>query len=401
MTKEIKKYKYLIVGGGMAADQAVAGIRSIDKEGTIGIISSDTDEPYARPALSKKLWVDPDFHDEDIDFHTAQKYDAWIKLATKVTKVNPKKHTIETDNGEEFEYDKLLLATGSEAKTLKGENSERVIALRSKQDYLKIRKFSGKGKHVIVVGNGYIGSEIAAGLIQSDTKVSLVITGDRIFDKKFPIFLSEKYEEKYLKAGIKIYHNKKASSYELVGDEVKVQLNDGTVLQGAGLVLGIGAFTDYSLASEAGLKVDEHGVVVNEQLKTSVSDIWAAGDIISYPDQILGRQSAGHVRHAINSGLFVGKQMAGVTGTYNYTPVFYSWVFDINWEAFGQVNSSLKMYAETLGDDKYIVYYFDKQTLVGILSWNSDVNLEHLKEILKKRPTIEELDRVINLRAVE
>ncbi len=401
MTKENKKYNYLIVGGGMAADQAVAGIRSIDKGGTIGIISADIDEPYARPALSKKLWVDPDFHDEDIDFHTAQKYNAEITLATRVIKIIPEKHIVKTDKGEEYAYDKLLLATGSEAKALKGESSERVVALRSKQDYLKIRKFSGKGKHVIVVGNGYIGSEIAAGLIQSDTKVSLVITGDRIFDKKFPIFLSEKYEQKYLAAGIKIYHNSKASGYELVGDGVKVQLNDGTVLQGAGLVLGIGAFTDYSLASAAGLEVDEHGVVVDEQLKTTATDIWAAGDIISYPDQILSRQSAGHVRHAINSGLFVGKQMAGETGIYDYTPVFYSWVFDINWEAFGNVNSGLKMYAEKLGDEQYIVYYFDKNILAGVLSWSSDVNLGHLKGILKKQPTVEELNKVVKLEAVE
>ncbi|MFT8825050.1 MAG: NAD(P)/FAD-dependent oxidoreductase [Liquorilactobacillus mali] len=401
MAKETKKYNYLIVGGGMAADQAVAGIRSIDKEGTIGIISADTDEPYARPALSKKLWVDPDFHDEDIDFHTAQKYNAQISLATRVTKIEPENHAVETDKGEKYAYDKLLLATGSEAKALNGEKSDRVVALRSKQDYLKIRKFSGKGNHVIVVGNGYVGSEIAAGLIQSDTEVSLVITGDRIFDKKFPAFLSEKYEQKYLEAGMKIYHNSKASDYELTKNGVKVQLDDGTELEAAGLVLGIGAFTDYSLASEAGLKVDEHGVVVDEHLKTSAPDIWAAGDIISYPDQILGRQSAGHVRHAINSGLFVGKQMAGESGSYDYTPVFYSWVFDINWEAFGKVDSSLKMYAEKLGDEKYIVYYFDKDVLAGVLSWSSGVSLDHLKSILKKRPTVEELGKVVKIEAVE
>lgn len=102
MAKETKKYNYLIVGGGMAADQAVAGIRSIDKEGTIGVISADTDEPYARPALSKKLWVDPDFHDEDIDFHTAQKYNAQISLATRVTKIEPENHAVETDKGEKY-----------------------------------------------------------------------------------------------------------------------------------------------------------------------------------------------------------------------------------------------------------------------------------------------------------
>ncbi|KRM91978.1 NAD(P)/FAD-dependent oxidoreductase [Liquorilactobacillus cacaonum] len=401
MTQEMKKYNYLIIGGGMSADQAVAGIRSIDKKGSIAMISADVDEPYAKPALSKKLWVDSNFHDEDIDFHTAEKFDATIMLETTVTKIDIKNHIVETNTAEKIAYDKLLLATGSTARSLTGEKSDRVIALRTKQDYLKIRKFSGNNKHVIVVGNGYIGSEIAAGLIQSDTKVTFVITGKRIFDKKFPAFLSEKYEQRYLNAGMKIYHESKVTGYELIEKGVKVFLDNGDVLESDGLVLGIGADSNSSLASDAGIKVDEYGVVVDEHLQTSIPGIWAAGDIISYPDKILGQQSAGHVRHAIQSGLFVGKQLAGEVGTYDYTPVFYSWVFDINWEAVGKVDSKLKMYSEKLGDEKFVIYYFENDNLVGILSWSSEVNMDHFKEMLKKSPSINDLQKVLEIQKID
>ncbi|KRL33270.1 NAD(P)/FAD-dependent oxidoreductase [Liquorilactobacillus uvarum] len=403
MPEKTKHFNYLLIGGGMAADQAAAGIRSADSKGSLGIISADSDEPYARPALSKKLWVDPDFTEDDTNFHTKEKNNATLFLKTQVISIDSAEHLVTTNKDTQFSYDKLLLATGSTPQTLAGPESDLVVALRSKADYRKIRAFSDNHKHVIVVGNGYIGNEIAAGLIQNKVQVSLIVSGERLYDKKFPTYLSKKYQQKYLDAGVKIYSKKRAEKYEIEDTQVKVFLNDGTVLKGDGLVLGLGAKIELDLAEKTQLKTDKLGVVVDKYLKTSAPDIWAAGDIISYPDVILGRQNAGHVNHAVKSGYIAGQNMAGKEISYNHTPYFYSWVFDVSWEALGTVSSKLKMYAEKLQhSDGSIIYYFDDADILqGVLLWNARINLDHYRNILKKKPHLTELQQLLPLEKVD
>ncbi|KRL00485.1 NAD(P)/FAD-dependent oxidoreductase [Liquorilactobacillus capillatus] len=402
MSLKSKHFNYLLIGGGMAADQAAAGIRSIDASGSIGIISADSDAPYARPALSKKLWVDPDFTEDDTDLQTAEKNNTTLFLQTQVTQIKPKDHLVTTADNKQFSYDKLLLATGSSPQKLSGPASDLVVALRSKADYRRIRSFSQTHKHVIVVGNGYIGNEIAAGLIQNDVHVSLVISDHRLYEKKFPLFLSKAYQQRYLDAGVKIYPETRAVKYEVTDKHVKLFLENGTILKGDGLVLGLGAQANLDLAEKIPLSVDNYGVIVDEQLKTSVHDIWAAGDIISYPDAILGRQKAGHVNHAIKSGYTAGQSMAGAPKTYDHTPYFYSWVFDINWEALGHVSSSSTMYAEKMQhSDGSVIYYFDKDDyLQGVLLWNTKINLDHYRNILKKKPQLAVLQQIVPLQKV-
>ncbi|KRL05085.1 NAD(P)/FAD-dependent oxidoreductase [Liquorilactobacillus oeni] len=404
MTQENNHFNYLLIGGGMAADKAATGIRKTDSKGTIAIISADNDAPYARPALSKKLWVDEEFKEKDTDLKTAEKNNVKIFLSKKVTALDPTAHSVVTTNGEHFRYDKLLLATGSQAQRIPGPESDLVVALRSKADYRKIKALSGKQKHIIVVGSGYVGSEIAAGLIQNETKVSLIISGQKIYDERFPDYLSSQYQQKYLDEGINILVNKHAQKYEVDGQTVKLYFSDGQILEGDGLVLGIGANTDHSLGENAGLSSDKFGIIVDEHLHTSAPDIWAAGDIISYPDKILGRQSSAHVNHAVKSGLIAGRAMAGEEVVYDYTPSFYSWVFDISWDAIGHLSSKMQMYSEKLpgAAEKSIVYYFDDSGIIqGILSWNSKVNLNHLRNILKMKPTLSQLQQVLPLEKVE
>lgn len=397
----IQHFNYLLIGGGMASDQAAAGIRSVDAKGSIGILSADVDAPYARPALSKKLWVDDDFHDEDIDLQTAKKQQAQLFLKTIVTGIDPLAHQVKTANGQAFSYEKLLLATGAQARQLTGATSERVIALRSKADYLKIRAFSGQQQTVIVVGDGFIGSEIAAGLAQSNTQVIYVVAGQQVFERKLPTDLCQELEQKYRAAGVKFYYQKKAAGYQVEANRVELLLDDGTKLLGDGLVLGLGAEVNYQLAQQAGLLMDQNGVVVNQQLQTSATDVWAAGDIISYPDVILGQTKSEHVKHAIQSGYVAGQNMAGKVTDYTYTPYFYSWIFDISWEALGMLDTRLQMYQEKLTKGQLIYYFDDHQQLQGILSWNAAVDLDHLRNLFRQHPSLSTLKQVLPLKQIK
>ena len=129
-------FRYLIVGGGMVADAAARGIRELDTDGSIGILSEDVDRPYARPALSKKLWTDPDFSwDDKVDLHT-EETGAQFVLGTTVTAIDRAAKTVTTADGATHGYERLLLATGGKPRGLPGLSpSARVLDYRSASDY--------------------------------------------------------------------------------------------------------------------------------------------------------------------------------------------------------------------------------------------------------------------------
>ena len=166
-------YQYLIVGGGMAADSAARGIRDIDKKGSIAIISADVDAPYPRPALSKKLWTDPEFTWDQADLATVADTGAELRLGTEVLSIDRDAKTVLTTSGQVFGYQKLLLATGLTPSRI-DDDGDAVVYFRSARDYQKLRGLAQPGHRFVVVGGGYIGAELAAGLVQQGCEVSLV-----------------------------------------------------------------------------------------------------------------------------------------------------------------------------------------------------------------------------------
>lgn len=378
-------YDYVIVGGGMVAGNAVKGIREQDKEGKILVLSADNDVPYERPALTKKLWTDEDFTEDQISIGAEEESALTLKLETIVSSIDRENKKVHLEDGSKVGYKKLLLATGGEPTVIDGPKDEHVIAFREWSDYRKLRQFSGEDQHVLILGGGYIGSELAAALIQNQTKVTLIYPEETLGDKQFPDEIASEYEGAFREAGVKLLSGKRAESYSKQDDKLVVHLEDGTEVTGDTLVIGLGVSPRLSLAEESGLDVDE-GVLVNEYLQTSDDSIWAAGDIASYPDRILGRNRIEHVDHARNSGETAGKIMAGSNEPYDHTPYFYSVIFSISWEAIGTLDPSLTVRFDRRKDGK-IVFYLDDNQLVGVLVWNVEVDLDDVRDALKNPPS--------------
>ncbi len=138
-------YKYVWVGGGMVSGYAVKGIREKDKDGSILIVSKETDVPYERPSLTKKLWIDDEFTEEEIKIGAESYPNVSFKLATEVTKVTPKDKTIELEDKSIVSYQQLLLATGGEPKTIdEDEEASHVIVFRDWSDYRNYVNLVGK-----------------------------------------------------------------------------------------------------------------------------------------------------------------------------------------------------------------------------------------------------------------
>lgn len=367
----MQRHDYLIIGGGMVAANAVDGIREHDKTGSIAILGAEPDGPVTRPALSKKLWTDPDFTYDKIWMQPEQDDHTTLYTDTRVQSINRDEKTVMTASGEVHGYGKLLLATGGTPATLDDlPAGERVLYFRTVRDYDRLRELSGHQRHIVVVGGSYIGTEIAAALVQNDTQVTLVSPEEVLGSKMFPLSLASCFHQTYLDQGVTLLGGRSVDTGQVQGDQVILSLDDGSTLEADAVVFGLGVTPNVEIAEQAGLEVDG-GVVVNERLQTADEHIFAAGDVACYPDRILGRRRIEHVDHANQSGITVGHIMAGSRETYDHTPYFYSTVFDMAYKAVGTLDSSL----ETVEDwetpqEKGVVYYLEDGRVKGVLQLN-------------------------------
>lgn len=368
----MRTYDYLIVGGGMVADAAARGIRELDSEGTIGILSADVDPPYTRPALSKKLWTDPDFTWDQVPLGTEEATGAEIRLETRVTRIDREARTVSLGDGHELGYRRLLLATGSKPREIAAPEDDRVLFFRSADDYRRLRDLAENGGRAVVIGGGYIGAEIAAALVQNGVDTELLFPSEVLGEGTFPPELARRYEQLFRDGGVELRSNSRVEEVRTEGNRLHVVLEDGEERPADIVVLGLGAEPVTDLAEEAGLAVDD-GVLVDEHLVTSDDAIWAAGDVASYPDPILGRTRVEHVDNANEMGAAVGRSMAGERLPYTHTPYFYSAVFDVRWEAVGTLDPEKDTLVVDLDDDRTVVYYRDESGVpVGVLLWNVD-----------------------------
>jgi len=378
-------YEYVIVGGGMVAGYAVKGIRQEDTDGSILLVSKDADVPYERPALSKKLWLDDEFTEEDIRVGAEDYPNVSFKFNTTVNKIDRENKSIQLGDDSVVYYNKLLLATGGEPLTIDGADDNHVIVFRDWSDYRKLRQFSGNNRHVILIGGGYIGSEIAAALAQNNTQVTMVYLENTLGENQFPEEITAEYEGTFKKNGVELISGKKAESYQRDGEQLVVILDNGSQIKGDTIVIGLGVSPRIELAKASGLKLDGDGVEVDEYLQTSDSAIWSAGDIVYYPDKILGYQRIEHVDHARNSGEQVGRNMAGAHEAYTHTPYFYSNIFNISWQAIGTMDPTLPQIFDKR-ENGTIVYFLKDDQLVGVLVWNVNVDLDDVRNLLANPP---------------
>jgi len=381
-------YDYVIVGGGMAADAAARGIREVDPNGSIAVLSDDAEPPYERPPLSKDMWRDPDQHEPYLGTEAAA--GAQVRTSTRVSHIDRGGRTVGVDD-DLYGYRALLIATGGRPRELNLGPSPHVIYYRTIGDYHRARALAGR--EVVVVGGGYIGTEIAAGLAMAGTRVTLLTPDDEVGAGAYPPGLTRRIRGAFDDHGVTVRTRTRARWLDRssVGTLTVHAETDGVpVSLGAdGVVLGLGIEPNVELAQEAGLPV-ENGVVVDEFLRTPDPAVFAAGDVASYPDAILGRRRVEHVDQATVSGRAAGRNMAAaVTGAplepYTHTPFFYSDIFDLGYEAVGRLDARMDTFEDwTEPDETGVVYYLDRGALVGVLLWNVWDSTDAARDLLTR-----------------
>ncbi len=385
----MKKYQYIIIGGGMTGSAAVMGIRNNDPGGSIALFTEEKYSPYNRPPLTKGLWNGMQI--EDI-VRPIDKYHIDLYLEAPIIDLNPGEKVVLTAQGERYQYKKLLLATGGRPNRLR-DAPEGVIYYRTREDYHTVKALSESKSEFCVIGGGFIGSEIATALTKYGSQVTMIFPEIGISGLMFPddlsIFLNQFFQEK----GVNVISRNLVDSIEEKDDTYIVRyrsVDTGETSQKKfnSVIVGIGIKPNLDLAEKAGIEVD-NGIVVNDYLQTNQPDIFAAGDVAFFNHKGLKKQlRLEHEDNANQMGLAVGLNMSGEMEKYDHFPFFYSDLFDLGYEAIGEMNKEHEIYEDWIEPyKKGTVFYLKNEKIRGLIFWNLWGKIDQGRDIIRSGST--------------
>ena len=382
-------YRYLIIGGGMAADAAVRGVRELDPDGTIGLVGAEPDPPYSRPPLSKALWKGEPL--ESVWRNTAEAA-VELHLGRAAKALDLQARRVEDDRGGEYTFDKLLLATGGTPRRL-GFGGEEVVYFRTIQDYRRLRALAEPGSSFAVIGGGFIGSEIAAALTMQGCKVTMLFPDAGIGARLFPADLAGFLNGYYAEHGADPRPGESVTGVRKSGSRMVVETKSGTSLTVDAVVAGIGIIPNTALASAAGLRVED-GILVNQHLTTSHPDVFAAGDVARFQAPALGTTlRVEHEDNALTMGRAAGRAMAGDPAPYSHLPFFYSDLFELGYEAVGEMDPSGRVVADWKEPFREgVVYYLSGGRVRGALLWNTWGQVDAARALIAEPGPFEDRD---------
>jgi len=359
----------VIVGAGIAGVSAAAGMRAAGWDGEILLLGDEPELPYRRPPISKEI-VRGDKAADEIrikpqDWYTSQHIE--LLTGTRVAAIDVGSRRVLLDGGSAVTFDRLLLATGGTARTLGA--AEGVCTLRTMADVPRLRSRLVAGQHVIVVGAGLIGSEVAASARAVGCEVTLLETAALPLPRLLPPLLGHMYVGLHKSNGTALHTDVTVSSITDEAGETVVRAADGRSWSAPLVVVAVGMQPATELASTAGLHVAD-GIVVDACGQTSAPDIYAAGDVANMPNLVLGgRHRVEHWQSAQNHGTAVGKAMAGADSTFGEVPWCWSDQYGVNLQVTGWPSSSHDVRVRgSVDEHDFSAFFLDGDRLLGAVA---------------------------------
>ncbi|WP_402468471.1 NAD(P)/FAD-dependent oxidoreductase [Isoptericola aurantiacus] len=381
----------VVVGGGLAAARATETLRSQGYDGDLVVVTGEPETPYERPPLSKDYLrgqadrgdlrtLDPQWYvDHAVDLRTS----------TTATGLDVAGHSLTTAPGGSLQYSRLLLATGSRVRRLDvpGGGLEGVHSLRSVADADRLADALASDGPVVVVGDGWIGMEVAASARQLGRDVTLVGRGARplgaLGDEVAAIFAAEHEAH-----GVRLLAGRTVTAFEGTDRVTGVTLDDGVTLEASTVVVGIGVTPEVGLAQAAGIDLrgadDGGGIVVDGTLRTSAPDVWAAGDIAAVPSPRYGRPlRIEHWAVADETGKHAALSMLGSGAEYDVLPYFFSDQLELGMEAKGLTEGEVVL-SGAAADRECVAFWVDGGRVQGAMGINVWDRMDDAEELIRR-----------------
>jgi 3-phenylpropionate/trans-cinnamate dioxygenase ferredoxin reductase component len=329
----------VIVGAGLAGGGAAATLRQEGFEGRVVLIGAEWQPPYERPPLSKEyLRGESSFENallQPTGFYEENDIETWFGV--RVTRVDSAERMVELDGGERVAYDRLLVATGGRNRRLpiQGLDLEGIYDLRTVDDAWRIRAEITPGRKVVVVGMGFIGSEVAASLRQSGVEVAVVDRNEvplrRVLGEEVGRVIGSIHRDQ----GVSMILEDRVASFEGAGRVERVTTERGRRIECDFVVVGLGTEPVTDLLAGTGAWIED-GVVVDEYLRTDVEGIYAAGDIANQYHPVFERRiRVEHWQNALKQGPAAARNMLGKDEPYGEIPWFWSDQYEHNLQYAG------------------------------------------------------------------
>jgi 3-phenylpropionate/trans-cinnamate dioxygenase ferredoxin reductase component len=323
----VKSQRFVIVGAALAGASAAAALREGDFDGEITLIGAEPLMPYNRPPLSKGYLRGQDRFEDQLVNPAAYyaEHRITLRLGVRAEAIDPKQKIVSLERGAEVPYDRLLVATGGRNRTLTtpGADLPGVFQLRTVEDCDRIRAAAKPGRRAVVIGLGFIGSEVSASLRQMGIEVTAVeghpVPLARILGPEVGAVLAAIHREK----GVELVLEDSVAAFEGAGRVERVRTKKGRVLECDFVVAGIGIVPNVELLAAAGATVD-NGVLVDEHCRTSLPDVYAAGDVANHLHPLFGRLRVEHWNNGYRQGGAAARAMMGGPEPYDYLHSFWS-----------------------------------------------------------------------------
>lgn len=380
--------RYVLLGGGMAADAAARGIRREDPDGSILLLTSEPHPPYDRPPLSKGLWKGDD---EERIWRGTEELGVDLRTGVVVEELDRDSGTVRDSRGRTFGFERLLLATGARPRRLTGDDPG-VLYFRTLEDFRRLRSSLEGADSVALIGGGFIGCELAASLAGRGLAVTQFFPEDGPMGLVLPVPFSEHLGRYLERHGVVVRSGSLVVGTRVEEGGVRLVLEEGgEVGPFSAVVAGLGVIPRDELAGEAGLAVDD-GILVDESLCTGDDRIFAAGDVARFPVPFLGgRHRVEHEEHANESGVLAGRGMGGASALYDPLPYVYSGVGDLVLELVGLSEPGARWDWRTPSEPEGVgvARAVADDRVVAALVWNRPGRASRIKQALR---TDRELD---------
>jgi NADPH-dependent 2,4-dienoyl-CoA reductase/sulfur reductase-like enzyme len=400
--------KVVIIGGSLAGIRAASALRDEGFGGTITLVGAERHHPYDRPPLSKQFlagkWGEP-----RIELLASEKLDALaidLRLGVRAVSFDAEAHTVRLDDGSDLSFEKAIVATGSHPRMLRGvEETESIMTLRTLDDSRRLASMIGEGKTLVVVGGGFIGSEVAATARQLGTTVTVLealpVPLGRVLGGDVGAAAAALHERN----GVTVRTNTGVTGVtSTAGGGAAVSLDSGETIDADVVVVGIGIMPTTEWLSDSGLEIDD-GVVVDASLYAT-DDVLAAGDVARWEDT---REMASPERRTVRSEHWTNAAEQGALAGHNllagrkaaelYRPIPYIWSdqYDVKIQVLGDPGpeDTVEVVDGSYESGRFVAIYGSSGKLVGAVGFGRPRQLMGFRMLLENRAGFEEALQVL------